>query len=117
MSLISQASALVLFAFAALPFAACTGSVASQNADNCSQFCKSGLACLDPKDCVLADPAGAEDACATACDTALAAVTSAQSALVDACLSCMTKAAGGMCFTKLPAGTCDSVCNSADAKP
>ena len=115
MSLLSKASALVLFALAALPFAACGSVSSTPNAASCSSFCQEALHCSSSTTCTLADPAGAQDACVSTCEAGYAAITPAEAALVTACLSCTVQAAAGACGASTT--TCDAQCkgSSVDA--
>jgi hypothetical protein len=113
MSLLSKAPALVLFALAAAPFAGCGSS--NPHADTCSGLCQAALACVDPSRCVVADPAGTQEACIQTCEAGYAGLTPAESDLVTACLSCAINAASGKCVTAVSGSACDAACKSADA--
>jgi len=115
MSIVSRAAALVFIGLVALPFAACGGTTVSAGSSTCASYCQLTVGCNDPT-CVLADPSAAQAACASTCETGLTSLTSAEVALVEACLDCLTQATGGKCSANLPKGTCDAQCSSAATK-
>ena len=114
MSIFFKASALVLFAFTALPFAACTGGTGGSTASGpCASYCQAIVDCSATTGCVFTDATSAEDACVSSCQTGLAALTAAESELVTTCFDCTFASADAGCPGSSPASTCATECNSA----